>query len=60
MTRNEVNLTDKRFHGKYLEDVVGRSRAAGVKSMIITGVGLSQSRKALDLARRWSMDYLSL
>jgi TatD DNase family protein len=33
------------------EAMLERSRAAGVKSMVITGGSLRESRKALDLAK---------
>ncbi|KAH7910706.1 hypothetical protein BJ138DRAFT_1008217 [Hygrophoropsis aurantiaca] len=56
-----VNLTDPVFRGihhgrkKHEDDfevMLERSRAAGVKSMIITGGSLSESKQALDLARK--------
>ncbi|OBZ78767.1 putative deoxyribonuclease TATDN1 [Grifola frondosa] len=56
-----VNLTDPVFRGyrraiKAHEDdmdaMLERSRAAGVKSMIITGGSLHESREALELARQ--------
>ncbi|KAJ4485949.1 Mg-dependent DNase [Lentinula aciculospora] len=55
-----VNLTDPVFRGKYhgknkhTDDfnlVLERSRVAGVKSMIITGGSLHESREALKLAK---------
>ncbi|EPQ60510.1 Mg-dependent DNase, partial [Gloeophyllum trabeum ATCC 11539] len=56
-----VNLTDPVFRGMYrgkrkhdddLYAVLERSRAAGVKSMIITGGSLHESREALELAKQ--------
>lgn len=56
-----VNLTDpvfrgyhhgKRKHDDDLEAMLERSRAAGVKSMIITGGSLHESREALELAKQ--------
>ncbi|THH14360.1 hypothetical protein EW146_g5959 [Bondarzewia mesenterica] len=55
-----VNLTDPVFRGYHhgrrkheddLSAVLERSRAAGVKSMIITGGSLHESKKALELAK---------
>ncbi|KAJ3968753.1 hypothetical protein EV361DRAFT_924419 [Lentinula raphanica] len=55
-----VNLTDLVFRGEYhgkrkhdddLPLVLERSRAAGVKSMIITGGNVHESRMALELAK---------
>ncbi|CAK5264595.1 unnamed protein product [Mycena citricolor] len=55
-----VNLTDPVFRGKYhgkkkheddLEHMLERARKAGVKSMIITGTSLRESREALKLAK---------
>jgi TatD DNase family protein len=37
-----------------LEAVIGRAHDAGVGSMIITGISLNESRKALELARKYS------
>ncbi|KZT30716.1 Mg-dependent DNase [Neolentinus lepideus HHB14362 ss-1] len=56
-----VNLTDPVFRGMYrgkrkhdddLQAVLERSRAAGVKSMIITGGSLDESEEALELAKQ--------
>lgn len=56
-----VNLTDPVFRGVYhgqkkheddLEAMLARSRSAGVKSMIITGTSLKESRQALILSRK--------
>ncbi|KAH7930563.1 Mg-dependent DNase [Leucogyrophana mollusca] len=56
-----VNLTDPVFRGIHhgrkkheddFEAMLERSRSAGVKSMIITGGSLRESRQALDLARK--------
>ncbi|KAI0931775.1 hypothetical protein AcV5_004818 [Taiwanofungus camphoratus] len=56
-----VNLTDPIFRGFHhgrkkhdddLEAMLERSRAAGVKSMIITGGSLHESKEALELARQ--------
>ncbi|KAI0375213.1 Mg-dependent DNase [Pilatotrama ljubarskyi] len=56
-----VNLTDpifrgwhhgKRKHDDDLEAMLERSRAAGVKSMIITGGSLHESKEALELAKQ--------
>ncbi|KAI0639620.1 Mg-dependent DNase [Trametes polyzona] len=56
-----VNLTDpvfrgyhhgKRKHDDDLEAMLERSRAAGVKSMIITGGSLHESKEALELAHQ--------
>ncbi|KAH9942933.1 hypothetical protein B0H21DRAFT_749039 [Amylocystis lapponica] len=56
-----VNLTDPVFRGIHhgrkkhdddLEMMLDRSRAAGVKSMIITGSSLHESREALELAKQ--------
>jgi len=55
-----VNLTDPVFRGRYhgrqkhdddFADMLVRSRRAGVKSMIITGGSLRESRLALNLAK---------
>ncbi|GBE77751.1 Deoxyribonuclease Tat-D [Sparassis crispa] len=55
-----VNLTDPVFRGSYhgrkkheddLDAVLVRSRAAGVKSMLITGTSLDESKEALALAK---------
>ncbi|KAF8323262.1 hypothetical protein DL93DRAFT_2223201 [Clavulina sp. PMI_390] len=55
-----VNFTDPIFRGKYrghqkhaddFNDVVKRSLAAGVQSIIITGGSLHESREALDIAK---------
>ncbi|KAH7885939.1 hypothetical protein F5I97DRAFT_1809425, partial [Phlebopus sp. FC_14] len=57
-----VNLIDPAFRGTYhgkkkheddLGAVLERSRLAGVKSMIITGGSLQESRHAIDLAREY-------
>ncbi|KAF8349741.1 Mg-dependent DNase, partial [Amanita rubescens] len=59
-----VNLTDAIFNGIYrgktkhaddLEAVISRAHDAGVGSMIITGISLNESRKALELARKYSL-----
>lgn len=56
-----VNLTDPVFRGFHhgrkkhdddLEAVLERSRAAGVRSMILTGGSLHESREALELAKQ--------
>ena len=44
-----VNLADASFDGDR-EAVVDRALAAGVERMIVTGTGVAQSRKALELA----------
>ncbi|PSR76677.1 hypothetical protein PHLCEN_2v8274 [Hermanssonia centrifuga] len=58
-----VNLTDPVFRGYHhgrkkhdddLEAMLERSRAAGVKSMIITGGSLHESREALELAKQFN------
>ncbi|KAJ6604488.1 hypothetical protein DFH09DRAFT_1242462 [Mycena vulgaris] len=55
-----VNLTDPVFRGNYygkkrhdddLNAVVQRARNAGVKSMIITGTSLSESKEAVNLGK---------
>ncbi|EJD45783.1 Mg-dependent DNase [Auricularia subglabra TFB-10046 SS5] len=55
-----VNLTDPVFRGKYhghqkhaddLQSMLERARKAQVKSMIITGTSLSESREAIHLAK---------
>ncbi|KAJ7654988.1 Mg-dependent DNase, partial [Mycena polygramma] len=55
-----VNLTDPVFRGTYygkkkhdddLNAVLERARKAGLKSMIITGTSLKESREAMSLAR---------
>ncbi|VDB99591.1 unnamed protein product [Peniophora sp. CBMAI 1063] len=59
-----VNLTDPLFRGSYrgrqkhrddLMDVLERSRKAGVKSMIVTGGSLEESKEALALAREHNL-----
>jgi TatD DNase family protein len=59
-----VNLTDPVFrgvhHGRKKHDddfdaMLQRSRAAGVKSMIITGGSLKESRQALKLAKEYGL-----
>ncbi|OCH94701.1 Mg-dependent DNase [Obba rivulosa] len=59
-----VNLTDPMFRGSYhgrkkheddFEAMLERSRAAGVKSMMITGGSLEESREALELARKYDL-----
>ncbi|TFK56549.1 Mg-dependent DNase [Heliocybe sulcata] len=56
-----VNLTDPVFRGVYrgkrkhdddLQAMLDRSRSAGVKSMIITGGSLKESKEALELAKQ--------
>ncbi|KAJ7169721.1 Mg-dependent DNase [Mycena filopes] len=55
-----VNLTDPVFRGHYygkkrheddMDTMLQRARNAGVKSMIITGTSLSESREALNLSK---------
>jgi TatD DNase family protein len=57
-----VNLTDPQFEGTYhgrqkhssdLEAVVSRAKGKGVERILITGTSLEESRRALDLARRF-------
>ncbi|KAI0079634.1 Mg-dependent DNase [Panus rudis PR-1116 ss-1] len=59
-----VNLTDPIFRGIYhgrkkhdddLEAMLQRCRTAGVKSMIITGGSLHESKEALELARQYGL-----
>ncbi|KDQ63449.1 hypothetical protein JAAARDRAFT_119837 [Jaapia argillacea MUCL 33604] len=59
-----VNLTDPVFRGKHrgkqlhdddFEAVLDRSHAAGVKSMIITGTSLHESKQALHLAAKHNL-----
>ncbi|KAI0320452.1 Mg-dependent DNase [Amylostereum chailletii] len=58
--RYVVNLTDPVFRGMYrgrqkheddLEEMLRRSKAAGVQSMIITGGSLTESKDALKIAK---------
>ncbi|KAI0756797.1 Mg-dependent DNase [Daedaleopsis nitida] len=59
-----VNLTDPVFRGLYhgkrkhdddLQAMLERSRAAGVKSMIVTGSSLHESKEALELANQFGL-----
>jgi TatD DNase family protein len=59
-----VNLTDPVFRGKHhgrqkhdddFDAVLERSKAAGVKSMIITGTSLKESRQAVEMAQKYSL-----
>ncbi|KZV77702.1 Mg-dependent DNase [Peniophora sp. CONT] len=59
-----VNLTDPVFRGSYrgrqkhkddLLDVLERAKKAGVKSMIVTGGSLEESKEALALAREHNL-----
>ncbi|EGO25736.1 hypothetical protein SERLADRAFT_369120 [Serpula lacrymans var. lacrymans S7.9] len=59
-----MNLTDPVFRGTHhgrkkheddFESMLDRSRAAGVKSMIITGGSLKESKHALDLAKKHNL-----
>ncbi|KIJ54652.1 hypothetical protein M422DRAFT_153338 [Sphaerobolus stellatus SS14] len=63
-----VNLTDpvfrgvhrgKRKHDDDFHEMVRRSNAAGVKNMIITGISLHESTKALEIAKKEKM-YLTV
>jgi TatD DNase family protein len=49
-----VNLTHKSFRDDR-DEVVANARAAGVTRMIITGTSLPGSRRALELARQYSL-----
>ena len=58
-----VNLTDPMFQGVYrgqskhpgdLKAVLGRARDAGVEKLLITGTSLSDSKAALELAKKTS------
>lgn len=57
-----MNLTDPQFEGTYhgrqkhssdLEAVVSRAKGKGVERILITGTSLEESRRALELARRF-------
>ncbi|CAD6569898.1 MAG: hypothetical protein TREMPRED_005500 [Tremellales sp. Tagirdzhanova-0007] len=59
-----LNLTDPMFAGTYhrhfkhpsdLDAVVSRARSAGVERMLITGTSLSETLRALELAKRYDM-----
>ncbi|KIY45781.1 Mg-dependent DNase [Fistulina hepatica ATCC 64428] len=64
MTSESVNLTDPVFRGFYhgkqkheddLNSVLERSRAAGVKSILITGTNLEESKRALEMAKEYDL-----
>ncbi|KAL0951430.1 hypothetical protein HGRIS_008122 [Hohenbuehelia grisea] len=59
-----VNLTDPIFRGEYrgkqkheddFDAMLDRSRAAGLKSMIVTGGSLEESKQALDVANKYDL-----
>lgn len=63
-----VNLTDPMFQGVYhgkkrhapdLDAVVRRAKDSGVERILITGTSLSESRRALDLAKRYGQSPFS-
>lgn len=64
-----VNLTDPMFQGIYhgkkrhapdLEAVINRAKAQGVERILITGTSLSESRAALEMAKRYGRSILGL
>lgn len=57
-----VNLTDPMFQGVYhgktrhapdLDAVISRAKGLGVERMLITGTSLNESKKGLELAKRY-------
>ncbi|KAI9632991.1 uncharacterized protein MKK02DRAFT_35211 [Dioszegia hungarica] len=59
-----VNLTDPMFQGIYhgkkkhapdLDAVISRAKSQGVQRMLITGTSLSESREALEMAKRYDL-----
>ncbi|EIW71710.1 hypothetical protein TREMEDRAFT_67918 [Tremella mesenterica DSM 1558] len=59
-----VNFTDPMFQGIYhgktrhdpdLDHVISRARSSGISRMLITGTSLSESRAALDLAKKYDL-----
>ena len=46
-----VNLTSKRF-SRDLDEVLRRARDVGMEAMVVTGTGVDESARALEIARR--------
>jgi len=44
---------DKRAHEADLDAVIARAQAAGVQKFMVTGSDLDESRKAVELAKRY-------